>query len=185
MKATRQGWDRNLVDRIVCLGEAVLGVLLLWNPVGFAAAVLRVLGVVLALLGLARLAGYARAEPAVAAQGGGLVTGLVFLLAGGFCFFRWEWFVLTFPILTALYGVVTLVNGLHKLQRAVDLWRLGRPHWHLALAGAALTLGFGVLILADPFATVALLWKFIAITFLIEAVVDLAGFLLGRRPVTP
>ena len=57
---------------------------------------------------------------------------------------------MTFPILTVVYGVVTLLNGLNKLQCAVDLWRLGQRYWYLALTGAALTLLFGAVILANP-----------------------------------
>lgn len=88
---------------------------------------------------------------------------------------------MTFPILTVVYGVVTLLNGLNKLQYAVDLWRLGQRYWYLALTGAALTLLFGAVILANPFATMALLWKFVAIAFLVEAVLDLATLLFSRR----
>ena len=57
------------------------------EPRGFTFAVFVALGVLLAALGIARLVGYWRAEAAVAARSGGLVTGLVFLLAGGFCIF--------------------------------------------------------------------------------------------------
>lgn len=181
MKKHLHSMDRNLMNLLVCIGELVIGVLLLLNPRGFTFSVFAALGVLLAVLGTARLVGYWRAEPAVAARGGGLVTGLVFLLTGGFCIFRWQWFVMTFPILTVVYGVVTLLNGLNKLQCAADLWRLGQRYWYLALTGAALTLMFGGVILANPFATTALLWKFVAIAFLVEAVLDLVALLFSRR----
>lgn len=181
MKRHLHSIDRNLMSLLVCIGELVIGVLLLLNPRGFTFAVFVTLGVLLAVMGITRLVGYWRAEAAVAARSGGLVTGLVFLLAGGFCIFRWQWFVMTFPILTVVYGVVTLLNGLNKLQYAVDLWRLGQRYWYLALTGAALTLLFGAVILANPFATMALLWKFVAIAFLVEAVLDLATLLFSRR----
>lgn len=181
MKQHLHSVDRHLISLLICIGEILIGVLLLLNPRGFTHTVFVALGVLLAALGITRLAGYWRAEAAVAARSGGLVTGLVFLLAGGFCIFRWQWFVVTFPILTVVYGVVTLLNGLNKLQFAVDLWRLGQRYWYLALAGAGLTLLFGAVILANPFATTALLWKFVAIAFLAEAVLDLVALVFSGR----
>lgn len=180
MKNNRHTIDRNLVNLIICIGEIVIGALLLINPVGFTSAVLIALGVLLAVLGAIRLIGYFRTEPEIAARGGGLVTGLLFLLAGLFCIFRWNWFVLTFPILTVVYGVLTLANGLNKLQGAVDALRLGLRYWYLAMIGAVVTLLFGALIVLNPFATTAVLWTFIAVSLIVEAVLDILSFVLGR-----
>lgn len=180
MKNNRYAVDHDLFNLILCIGEVILGVLLLLNPIGFTSAVLITLGVLLVALGIARLAGYFRTEPALAARGGGLVSGLVFLLAGLFCIFRWEWFVATFPLLAGVYGLLTLVNGLNKLQWAVDALRLGRRGWYLALIGAAVTLLFGALILANPFATTAVLWTFLAVSLLLEAVLDFLALVRSR-----
>lgn len=181
MKNNFRSIDRNLMNLIVCIGEIVIGALLLINPIGFTSAVLIALGVLLVVLGAARLVGYFRAAPEAASQGGGLVTGLVFVLAGLFCIFRWQWFVITFPILTVVYGVLTLVNGLNKLQWAVDALRLGQRYWYIAMIGAALTLIFGGLIVFNPFTTTSLLWTFIAVSLIVEAVLDILSFVLGKR----
>ena len=85
MKRHLHSIDRNLMSLLVCIGELVIGVLLLLNPRGFTFAVFVTLGVLLAVMGITRLVGYWRAEAAVAARSGGLVTGLVFLL-GAFAF---------------------------------------------------------------------------------------------------
>lgn len=181
MKNIRHSLDRELMQLLICIGEIVLGALLLINPIGFTSAVLVALGVLLLLLGAMRLLGYFRAEPAVAAAGGGLVAGLAFVLVGLFCIFRWQWFVVTFPILTVVYGILTLGNGLNKLQYAVDLLRLGQRYWYVAMIGSALTLVFGVVIVTNPFASTAFLWTFIAVSLLAEAALDLAALLFGRR----
>ena len=85
MKNIRHSIDRNAMNLIVCIGEILIGALLLINPIGFTSAVLIALGVVLVALGAIRLVGYFRSDPEAAAQGGGLVTGLLFMLAGLFC----------------------------------------------------------------------------------------------------
>lgn len=181
MKNNRHAVDRRRINLILCLGEFLLGVLLLINPVGFTSAVLMTLGALLAALGALRLVGYFRAEPAEAARGGGLVIGLCLVLTGLFCLFRWEWFVLTFPILTVVYGVLTLVNGLNKLQDAVDALRLELRYWYVAMTGAALTLVFAALILVNPFSSTAVLWTFLAVSLMVEGAADLAFLVLGRR----
>lgn len=181
MKNHFRSIDRNLVNLIICIGEILIGALLLINPIGFTSAVLIALGVLLVVLGAARLVGYFRAAPEVAAQGGGLVTGLLFVLVGLFCIFRWEWFVVTFPILTVVYGVLTLANGINKLQWAVDAWRLGQRYWYVAMIGAALTLVFGALIVFNPFTTTTVLWTFIAVSLIVEAVLDILSLVMGKK----
>lgn len=181
MKNHFRSMDRNLVNLIICIGEILIGALLLINPIGFTSAVLIALGVLLVVLGATRLVGYFRAAPEVAAQGGGLVTGLLFVLVGLFCIFRWEWFVVTFPILTVVYGVLTLANGINKLQWAVDAWRLGQRYWYVAMIGAALTLVFGALIVFNPFTTTTVLWTFIAVSLIVEAVLDIVSLVLGKK----
>lgn len=181
VKSKSSAPDRELVNLLLCLGELVLGLLLLFNPVGFATALLIVVGALLSLLGLARLVGYWRTPPELAARGGGLSTGAVLLLAGLFCIAGRRWVLATFPVLSVVFGVLTLLNALHKLQCAVDLWRLKQRYWTVALAGAGLTLAFALLILANPFSTAALLWTVLAVTLLAEAGMDLAGLVLGRR----
>lgn len=180
MKENRHTIDRSLINLIICIGEIVIGALLLFNPVGFTSAVLIALGVLLAVLGGIRLVGYFRTPPELAARGGGLVLGLLFLLTGLFCILRWEWFVLTFPLLTAVYGALTLANGLNKLQGAVDALRLGLRYWYLAMIGAVVTLLFGVLIVLNPFTSTAVLWTFLAVSLIVEAVLDILSFVLGR-----
>ena len=138
-------------------------------------------GVILAILGITETAGYFRAAPEEAEKSGGLVTGLLLLLGGLFCIFRWEWFIVTFPILTVVYGIVTLVNGINKVQWAVDLLRVKQKYWFVAIIGAVLTLIAGVLILTNPFTSTAVLWIFIAVSMIVEAIIDILTMVFGRK----
>lgn len=173
--------NRNLVNLIVCISEILIGALLLINPVGFTSTVFILLGIALIIAGAWKILGYFRSAPEHAAEHGGLVTGLVSVLLGLFCAFKWEWFILAFPVLTVLYGVITLVNGVNKVQWAVDLLRLKQKYWFIAMIGAACTLLFGVLILVNPFASTAALWMFIAVTLIVEAVIDILTLVFERK----
>lgn len=169
------------MNLIICISEILIGVLLLIDPVGFTSAVLMILGIALMILGAWKTVSYFRTSPEAAAQNGGLVVGIVCVLLGAFCVFRWEWFLVTFPVLTVVYGVITLINGINKVQWAVDLLRLKQRFWFVSLIGAALTLVFGILILTNPFTTTAILWTFIAVTLIAEAAMDIVTFILARK----
>ena len=82
---------------------------------------------------------------------------------------------------TLLYGVITLVAGVGKIQMAVDLMRLQLRHWYIALINALFTIVFALLIVFNPFETTAILWTFIGVALLIEALLDIIVFIFGRR----
>ena len=173
--------NRSTGNLIACIIEAILGILLLINPVGFTSGIIIALGVILTIQGVVSLLTYFRQEPETAAESNGLANGLIYTVVGLFCMFRSEWFIVTFPILTVLYGILTLVNGIRKVQWAVDMFRQKQKFWYITVIGAALTLLFAILILTNPFASTAILWTFIGITLLVEAVVDIFSFFLGRK----
>ena len=95
--------------------------------------------------------------------------------------FRSNWFIVTFPLLTVIYGVLTLLGGINKVPWAIDMLRAKQKYWFVAIISAGLTLVFSALILANPFASTAVLWTFIAVTLIVEAVIDIVAFILGRK----
>ena len=119
----------NLNGILVCLFEIVVGILLLINPVGFTSGIITAVGIALMVIGLVCVVKYFRADARVAAVSQLLVKGLVALLGGAFCTFRSAWFVVTFPVLTILYGVAILITGLSKVQLTVDMIRLKNSKW--------------------------------------------------------
>ena len=93
---------------LLSLCEAVIGVLLLVNPVGFTTGIIIFLGAVLIILGLISVIQYFRTSPEIAAVKQGLTRGCLEILAGLFFILKHGWFIATFPILTILYGIGTL-----------------------------------------------------------------------------
>ncbi len=173
--------DRSMGTILACIVEIIIGVLLLINPVGFTAGIIMTLGIVLAIMGIFNLVGYFRATPEEAAQGSGLVKGLL-LVGGAFvCLFKTQWLIAAFPLITVFYGIVILITGINKLQWAIDLLRLKEKHWYVALIGAALSVLFAVVILMNPFTSTGVLWTFIAISLIVEAIMDILTFIFGKK----
>lgn len=173
--------DRNTGNLVMCIAEAVIGILLLINPIGFTSGIIITLGIALALTGAKELVGYFKADAEAAAAGSGLAKGLLLAVSGIFCMFKAEWFIVTFPILTVFYGILTLIGGISKIQWAVDMYRKKQNYWYIEVLGAVLTILFAILILTNPFASTAILWTFIGISLIAEAIIDILAFVLGRK----
>lgn len=172
--------NRNTGNLLMCILEALIGILLLVNPVGFTSGIIILLGIVLTAAGALHLITYFRSAPHEAAQGNSFAKGMLLAVCGLFCVFRSHWFIVTFPVLTVLYGVLTLVAGISKIQWSLDLFRTKQKYWYVAAVGAVLTLVFASLMLTNPFASTAVLWTFIAVSLLIEAVIDVVTFILEK-----
>lgn len=172
---------RNSGGIFLCLFEILVGILLLINPVSFTAGIIVAGGIFLLIVGLGSIIKYFRTDAKEAALSQSLVKGLVALLAGSFCAFNSEWFVVTFPILTMIYGVVILVTGLGKIQMTVDLLRQKNKKWFLAGISAALSIICAVVILKSPFASTAVLWIFTGVSLIIESVLDIVTLIMSGR----
>ena len=166
---------------LMSLIEIVIGILLLINPVGFTSGIIVALGIVLTFMGIGQVIGYFRVDAEEAASSGKLTKGILFVILGLFCAFKSEWFIATFPVITILYGVLILVTGVSKFQKAVDMVRVKQKYWFVALISALLTLVFAALILSNPFASAAVLWTFIGISLIVEAAMDLVTFIFARK----
>lgn len=165
----------------LCLFEMLAGVLLLIDPVGFTSGIIIAAGVVLLAIGVVNVIKYFKANLQEAAAGQLLMKGLCCLLAGGFCVFKSQWFIITFPVLTVIYGIVTLVAGLGKVQLAVDLVRRKNKKWFLAAISAAVSVIFAVVIIRSPFTSTAVLWTFTGISLIVEAVLDIITLIVSVK----
>lgn len=133
------------------------------------------------IMGISTTIKYFRTEPEEAAVSQILVKGLLMLLAGAFCAFNSRWFIATFPVLTLVYGVVILITGITKVQWSIDIIRMKRSKWFWAAISAAISIVCGVVIITSPFSTTAVLWMFIGISLIVEAVFDMIGSIFVNR----
>ena len=175
---------RNLSSMAMSIAEVIIGILLLVNPIGFTSGIIIAFGIVLMIMGISTTNKYFRTEPEEAAVSQILVKGLLMLLAGAFCAFNSHWFIATFPVLTLVYGVVILITGITKVQWTIDIIRMKRSKWFWAAISAAISIVCGVVIITSPFSTTAVLWMFIGISLIVEAVFDMIGSIYGNREKT-
>ena len=172
---------RSLSSMAMSIVEAIVGILLLVDPVGLTSGIITAFGIVLMVMGIVSIVRYFRTVPEEAAVSQTLVKGLVELLAGAFCALQSHWFIVTFPVLTLVYGVVILVTGLTKLQWMIDMIRMKRSRWLFAAISAAISIICGIVIIGSPFSTARVLWMFIGISLIVEAVFDIISGIFGNR----
>ncbi|MCD8254014.1 MAG: DUF308 domain-containing protein [Oscillospiraceae bacterium] len=171
----------NLSNLLICLCEIVVGVLLLINPIGYTSGIIIIFGIFLALNGIISVISHFRISAEDAVRDHSLALGLIEIAGGLFCILRSSWFIATFPVLTLLYGVVLLAIGFEKLQWMIDLLRLKKRQWFLALISAAVSILGAVIIFMHPLESTAFLWVYTAITLIVEAVLDIITIFFRSR----
>lgn len=172
---------RKLSSVAMSLVEVIIGILLLVSPVTFTSGIIVAFGIVLIVMGIGATIKYFHTEPEEAAIRQLLVKGLLALLAGTFCAFNSHWFIVTFPVLTLVYGVVILITGITKVQWTIDIIRMKRRKWFWMALSAAISIICGIVIITSPFSTTAVLWMFIGISLIIEAIVDIVATIFGNK----
>ena len=176
MKSLKQNGNMILLIFI----EIVVGILLLINPVNFTTGIIIMFGILLMAGGLFHVIQYFKTNPEDAAMGRLLMRGLVLMLAGAFCAFNSQWFILTFPVIAVLYGIAILAAGLNKIQMAADLLRLQYRKWWWAAVSAAVTILCAVTIISNPFTTTDILWRFTGISLIVNAIFDILAAVKNR-----
>lgn len=159
----------------------VVGILLLVNPSVYGIAIIKIVGLLLAVLGVFDLIKYFRAKPEEAAKGTAFYSGALMVTLGFFCIFGSKWFVNAFPVLAVLYGLFQVLLGFRKLQRTVDALRIKQPLWYIKAISAGLSLLAGFLIAFNPNMAWISIWVFTGVTMIVEGVIDAVALGLQQK----
>ena len=145
--------------------------LLLWPEVSLR-LVCYLFGAVILLKGLLSVWGYLRAEERLFFDYFGLVFGVAASVLGVFLFLEPDVVVSVLPLLVGLY---VIVDGVVRLQSAFELRAAGYDRWWAFLLLAAISAVLGVVIVANPFATAAVLVMAIGVILLAEGALSLGS----------
>jgi len=157
------------------LGEIIIGILLLINPLGFTKTIIIGAGLVLTVMGVLNIIKYFKTNIYFAVKEHSLSTGLMLLMIGLFCVFWSDWFIVTFPVLTVIYGISILLTGLKKIEWTVNSFRLKRKYWYITGINAILTIIFSLIVISNPFSTIKILWQFTGVILIIESIFDIVS----------
>lgn len=154
---------------IVAVALFVLGLFLVIFPAASQKIICKAIGVALCVWGVLRLINYFRIAGNEVLGSYGLVQGVTLLAFGMFFVIKPQ--VIGVFLGTAL-AIIIIVDGILKLQYAVDFYHLQSDKWWIELIGAVFMVVIGVIALLNPFSTTTALTVFIGIALMVEGVWD-------------
>jgi uncharacterized membrane protein HdeD (DUF308 family) len=110
----------------------------------------------------------------------GVALGIGCLLLGLFLIFKVD---LVVSLLAAVIGVAVIIDSVLRLQIALNMRYLGMQYWVMLFVTALVTLGFGILLLFNPFTAVRVATIVAGVLLLIDGGFTLWGVLQSRNGV--
>lgn len=152
---------------ILCI---VLGIVLVVWPGMSVKVVCMSIGAVLAVNGLIKLFNYTFSRDGSMFSQLNLIMGVIITLIGAWILLRPNAIIAMVPILV---GIIIIIHGVNNLQQAVNLSQSGYDKWWLALLLGILTIGFGILLICNPFEAIDTLVMFIGIFLIYDGISDI------------
>ena len=166
-----------IVSALICAG---LGVILVVWPGLSVQVVCMAIGGVLVLNGLSRLLNFILNRDGSIFSQMNLVMGIIITVIGGWILLQPGTIIAMIPILV---GIIIVIHGINNLQQAVSLCQNRYDKWWIALLLGIVTIGFGVLLVFNPFAAVDTLIRFIGLFMIYDGASDIWIMSRGSRNV--
>ena len=158
----------------------ILGAVLMLNPGLSMLTLCYLIGGLMVIFGITRLVGYFSKDLYRLAFQFDLALGIFCMLAGIV--------ILVHPnnimkLLPVIIGLFVTIDGVFKMQTAIDSKRFGLKRWYAILVLAAVTCVFGLLLIIDPFAGGKALMIFFGATMMIDGIQNLCVVLYTVKTV--
>ena len=132
----------------------------------------------LCVWGIIKLMMYIRSDVNEAFGSFGLVTSVSLIIGGIAIFVKPEFFA---GVIATIFGCIMIVDGVLKVQYAIDLSRVGAKFWWLILSMAAVFIAAGLIVVFNPFSAVVTFMVFAGIALIIDGISDLiTAFYISR-----
>ena len=133
---------------ILSVAYLVLGVVLLIWPDISVHTFCFVFGIGMIIYGGAHLIIYFTKDRFMTIMQPDLVIGVVCAATGSYILIKMEYMLEIIPF---AMGIAALLGGISKIQHSLDLKKLGAGNWPVLSVGALVMLGFGAVLIANPF----------------------------------
>ena len=158
----------------------ILGAVLMLNPGLSMLTLCYLIGGLMVIFGITRLVGYFSKDLFRLAFQFDLALGIFCMLSGIV--------ILVHPnnimkLLPVIIGLFVTIDGVFKMQTAIDSKRFGLKRWYAILVLAAVTCVFGLLLIIDPFAGGKALMILFGATMMIDGIQNLCVVLYTVKTV--
>lgn len=167
---------------VLCgIAYTVCGVLLMIWPETTGQTICYVGASIILAMGLLGVISYVRRlSYPVEEMRGDLATGLILIAVAIFIYIRQEMIVSLIP---TLLGFVIIVDGIIKLQYALDLKRLQFEGWFFVLILAFFSIAFGIVLMGEPFEAVRTMMMVLGVGLVFSGITNLITTLFVRKKV--
>lgn len=155
---------------LLALVQLALGVYLIIKPEQSFSVICYVIGGILIAYGIIKLFGYFTRDMYELAFQFDLAMGIISAVIGLLLLLRWERIMILFP---AFVGVLFLIDGVFKIQTALDAKRFGLNKWWLILI-LAIAVGLaGLILLLRPIEATKWVMRLIGINLMLDGILNL------------
>lgn len=172
VKAAKMGY---IAMSVIC---CILGIVLIVFPEISAAVIGKLMGVMMLVFGIVKLAGYFSRDFYRFAFQYDLSFGILLIALGILALLRTD---NAMNFICIVLGVFVLTDGLFKIQLAVDSKKYGVRPWRLMLIFAVLTGIVGIILIFRPTESVPVLIMLLGISLLAEGILSLSTVLTAVR----
>ena len=156
-----------IVSALLCI---VMGaVLVIWPSMSVQVMCMAV-GAVLIINGLIKLVNFIFSRDGSMFSQMNLIMGIIITVIGAWILLQPDKIIAMIPILV---GIIIVVHGINNLQQAVSLCQSKYDKWWIALLLGLVTIGFGILLICNPFAAVDTLVMFIGLFLIYDGASDI------------
>lgn len=156
-----------IASALLCIALGV--VLVVWPDMSVQIACMAI-GAVLILNGISRLINFIFKRDGSLFSQMNLIMGIIITVIGVWIILQPAKVIAMIPILV---GIIIIIHGVNNLQQAVSLCQSRYDKWWIALILGLLTVGFGVLLIFNPFEAVETLVMFIGLFLIYDGVSDI------------
>ena len=156
-----------IVSAFICIA---LGVILVFWPGLSVKVVCMAIGAVLVINGISRLLNFIFGRDGSVFSQMNVVMGIIITVIGGWILLQPGTIIAMIPILV---GIIIVIHGINNLQQSVSLCQNRYDKWWIALLLGIITIGFGVLLVFNPFAAVDTLIRFIGLFLIYDGASDI------------
>lgn len=156
-----------VISALLCIALGV--VLVIWPGMSVQVACMAI-GAVLILNGISRLVNFIFGKDDSLFSQMNLIMGIIITVIGVWILLQPDKIIAMIPILV---GIIIIIHGINNLQQAVNLCKSQYNKWWVALLLGLLTIGFGILLICNPFQAIDTLVMFIGIFLIYDGVSDI------------
>ena len=160
---------------VIAFSAILIGLLFILTPQTSADVICYVAGILLLASGIAAVVSYLASGRLFGSYA--LVSGIVLLVGGVFCLLRPE---VIQGLLTVIFGVFLVIDGMVTLQDGIDCARAKLGGWWVLAALAVITIALGCVVLFGNFDSIMLL---AGISLIVDGVFDLIATLAFSKRV--